>query len=137
MYVYNRIWSNKFNRTLLFSSLMTLWAVFIELYFFFWPQEALQNEFLVSFLYTKVFGAEIFGWIFHTIMWSIAFFFGWMCYTLGKELTRSRSAGVNEYIVAALVLAFFISFMNNLQVAFLFMVVTAGEYLYMYLSLRE
>lgn len=137
MYAYNKIWYNKFNRTLLFSSLMTAWAFFIELYFFFWPKETLQKEFLINILYIKIFHATIFGWIFHTIVWSIFFFFGWITYTLIKELSRSESANITEFAIGAFVFALFISFMNNIQVAFLFLIFTAGEWIYMYLSLRD
>lgn len=138
MYVYDKVWSNKFNRTMIFSSLMTLWAVFIELFYFFWPKETLQNEFLLNFVYIKTFDVEIVGIIFHTIIWSIAFFFGWLIYTLSKEMSRSRSAGANEYILSAFVVSLFIAFMNeSVIIAFLFLVVVAGEYLYMYLSLRD
>lgn len=137
MYVYDRIWSNKFNRTMLFSSLMTAWAFFIELYFFFWPKETLQNEFLINILYIKIFNAEIFGWLFHTIVWSVFFFFGWITYTLVKELSRSEAANVTEFAIGAFVFSLFISFMNNMQVAVLFLLFTSGEWLYMYLSLRD
>ena len=137
MFVYNRIWSNKFNRTMLFSSLMSAWAFFIELYFFFWPKETLKNEFMISILYIQIFHAEVLGWLFHTIIWSIFFFFGWIVYALIKELSRSGAANMSEFIIGAIVFSVFIAFMNNVQIAVLFLLFAAGEYLYMYLSLRD
>ena len=137
MYVYNKIWYNKFNRTLLFSFLMTAWAFFIELYFFFWPKETLSKEFLLNILYIKIFDAEVFGWVFHTIIWSVFFFFGWITYSLIKELSRSDAPNVTEFAVGAFVFSLFIAFMNNVQVAFLFLLFTAGEWLYMYFSLKD
>lgn len=137
MYAYNKIWNNKFNRTLLFSSLMTAWAFFIELYFFFWPQATLKKEFLINILYIQIFHATVIGWIFHTIIWSIFFFFGWITYTLIKELSRSESANITEFAIGAVVFAIFISYLNSVQVASLFLIFTAGEWIYMYLSLRD
>ena len=116
---------------------MPAWAFFIEHYFFLWPKETLQKEFLINILYIKIFHAEVISWIFHTIIWSIFFFFGWIVYTLIKELSRSESPNVTEYAIGAFVFSMFISFMNNVQVAFLFLLFTAGEWVYMYFSLRD
>jgi hypothetical protein len=137
MYVYGKVWSNKFNRTLLFSSLMTFWALFIELFFLFWPRDTLENEFLINILFFDLFGVEIFGWIFHTIIWSVFFFFLWMTYSLIKELSRSRPANISEFIITVLIIALFVSFINNIQIATLFLLFTAGEFFYMYLSLKD
>lgn len=142
MYVYDKVWSNKFNRTLLFSSLMTVWAFFIEAFFFFWKQDpssldTLKNGFPFSILYIQIFHAAVFGWIFHTIIWSIFFFFGWIVYTLIKELSRSDAPNVQEYAIGAFVFALFIAYMNNIQIATLFIVAVSLEWLYMYLSLRD
>ena len=137
MYVYEKVWNNKINRTLIFSFLMTFWALFIELYFFFWPKETLQNEFPVNLLYTNILGVEIFSIIFHTVIWAICFFFGWIFYTLVKQLSRSKAPDALEYGISAFVLSIFIAFMNNIPVAFLFLVVITGEFAYMYFSLRD
>lgn len=137
MYVYDKLWYNKYNRTMIFSFLMTCWAFFIELYFFFWPSETLQKEFIIGLLYTKIFNVEIFSIIFHAIIWSICFFFGWIFYAFVKELSRSKSPDALEYGIAGFVLSIFIAYMNNIPVALLFLVVISGEFAYMYLSLRS
>ena len=137
MFVYGKVWNNKFNRTMIFSFLMTLWSFFIELYFFFWPKETLEKEFLIDLLYIKILHVQVFLIIFHTIIWSICFFFGWIFYTLVKELSRSKAPDAMEYGIAGIVISIFIAFMNSVPVALLFLVVITGEFAYMYLSVRD
>lgn len=137
MYVYNKVWYNKFNRTIIFSFLMTAWAFFIELYFFFWPKETLEKEFLINLLYIKILHLQPLIIIFHTIIWSICFFFGWIFYTLVKELGRYKAPDALEYGIIGFVISVFIAFMNSIPVAFLFLVVITGEFFYMFLSLRD
>lgn len=142
MYVYDKVWSNKFNRTLLFSSLMVAWSFFIEAYFYFWSnsistKETLKHGFF-SILYIQIFHAEVFGWLFHTIIWSIFFFFGWIVYASVKELSRSDAPNVTEFAIGAFVFAVFIAYLNDsVQIATLFIIACSIIWIYMYLSLKD
>ena len=137
MYVYDRIWQNKFNRTIIFSTLMTFWTLFIELYILFWPVESVKENILLGFLYTDIFGFTPLVDVFHSIVWALCFFFGWITYTLIKEISRSQAASINEFIIAVIFLSFFIIFINNITVTVLFLILVIGEFSYMYYSLKE
>lgn len=137
MFIYERVWSNKFNRSFIFSILMAFWAFFIELYFLFWPSDLIKENALLSWLYMDMFGFTFLLDVFHIIVWGICFFFTWLSYAAFKEYSNSGTANISEFVILLTIFAFFVLFLNNIFIATLFTVISAGEFYYMYLALSE
>lgn len=116
---------------------MAFWAFFIELYFLFWPSDLIKENALLSWLYMDMFGFTFLLDVFHIIVWGICFFFTWLSYAAFKEYSNSGTANISEFVILLTIFAFFVLFLNNIFIATLFTVISAGEFYYMYLALSE
>ena len=137
MFIHNRIWQNKINRTLIFSIFVVIWTLLIEFYFLFWPMELIKENVFVSWLYFDFFGYTFLLDLFHTVIWGISFFFTWLAYTIFKDISNSGEATVSEFIYILAIFTFFIIFLNNIFIAGLFLLVGFSEFFYMYFALSN
>lgn len=137
MYIHSKIWQEKLNRTLIFSILMVFWTFFIELYFLFFPEAVIKENAILSWLYFDLFGFPILLTLFHTLIWGVCFFFTWFIYTIFKDKSNSGQATVLEFFYVLGIFSFFIVFLNNVIIAFLFIIFSLGEFAYLYLALAD
>ena len=137
MKVYNYVWANSTNRTLIFSFLMIIWSILIELYFIFYPLDLIKENIFLGWLYTDVFGFTPFLDVFHLIIWGIAFFFTWIVYGIVKEIIGLPLANVTEYIVFVFGYGVFVTIFNGIGDGILFVGVCFIEFLYFFMALRE
>ena len=135
--LYKSIWENQINRTLIFSFLMVVWTLLIELYLIFFPRDLIQENIFLGWVYTEVFGFQLFLDGFHLVIWGICFFFTWMTYVTVKEASRLPPASTSEYIILVLVFLVFVTIFTDLFIGILFLVIAFLEFAYMYLSVRS
>lgn len=137
MKIYNSVWENSVNRTIIFSFLMVIWTLLIELYFIFFPEEMIKENLFLGWIYTDFFGFQILLEVFHILIWGLCFFFTWITYVTIKEASRLPSATTSEYIVLVLVFLVFVVIFTNMIIGLLFLAFTALEFGYMYLSIAK
>jgi hypothetical protein len=137
MKLYKSVWENQINRTLIFSFLMVIWTLLIELYIIFFPRELVQENIFLGWLYTDLFGFQFLLDGFHLVIWGICFFFTWITYVTVKEASRLPSATTTEYIIFALVFLVFVTIFTNVFIGLLFLIITFLEFSYMYLSISD
>jgi hypothetical protein len=137
MRIYNTLWENQINRTIIFSFLMVIWTLLIELYVIFFPIEVIKENLFLGWIYTDVFGFEFLLDAFHLVIWGICFFFTWITYVTVKEASKLPSATTSEFIILAFVYLVFVMIFTNMFIGILFLVITFLEYSYMYLSIGK
>ena len=144
--IYNSIWGNEINRSIIFSFLVTSWCILIQLYFLFWPISSIKNNIFLGWMYIGIFGHEILVDIFLAIIWGICFFFTWMTYSYLKESLRMGQSDLNEYILFIIIFEIFIAILNfgerkSFPTVFIFATVfflmTLVELVYMYITLTR
>lgn len=137
MKIYNMLWENQINRTIIFSFLMVIWTLLIELYVIFFPVELIKENIFLGWIYTDVFGFQFLLDGFHLVIWGICFFFTWITYVTMKEATNLPSAKTSEFIILVLVFLVFVIIFTNMFIGILFVVITFLEFSYMYLSIGK
>lgn len=148
MKVYESLWDNLTNRTMIINVLVIFWTLIIEMYFLFWSVEQIKENIFVSWLYFEPFNGISFSVIdlngvtpllglFHLIIWGVCFFFTFITYSIAKEVTRSGEANITEYGIMVIVFAFFIMIVNGWPIGLGFVILAILEFLYLYLSLRN
>ena len=144
--IYNSIWGNEVNRSIIFSFLMTTWCILIQLYFLFWPISSIQANLFTGWLYISIFGHQILLDIFLVIIWGICFFFTWVIYTYFKESLRMGQSNLNEYLIFIVIFEIFITILNFGErksfptiaiFATVFFLITLIELVYMYITLTK
>ncbi|MHA1992348.1 MAG: hypothetical protein ACW981_12910 [Candidatus Hodarchaeales archaeon] len=137
MRIYSTLWENQINRTIIFSFLMVIWTLLIELYVIFFPVEVIKENLFIGWIYTDVLGFEFLLDAFHLVIWGICFFFTWITYVTAKEASRLPSATTSEFIILALVYFVFVMIFTNMFIGILFLVITFLEFSYLYLSIGK
>lgn len=137
MKVYKSIWENQINRTLIFSFLMIIWSLLIELYLIFFPVDVIKENIFLGWLYTDIFGFQLLLDAFHLLIWGLCFFFTWITYVTIKEASRLPSANVTEYIILGLVFLVFVVIFTNMFIGMMFLLIAFLEFSYLYFSVAN
>jgi hypothetical protein len=147
--LYERLWENKRNRTLIFSTTIMLLFTFIELYFIMFPEEEIRKYFDLLYLPIEILGVTVtpFLDVLHVILWTIIFFFFIIMYGFGKEaLTGQRMAVMDLIVIGVIFTVLVLLIMGKYTVElpiypFLITALYVGiitlVFLYMFLTLKE
>ena len=137
MRIYKSIWENQINRTLIFSFLMIIWTLLIELYLIFFPVDVIKENIFLRWIYTDVFGFQLLLDGFHLFIWGLCFFFTWITYVTIKEASKFPSASVSEFIIFALVFLVFVVIFTNMFIGIMFLLIAFLEFIYLYFSVAN
>ncbi|MFW9990495.1 MAG: hypothetical protein ACFFD4_00405 [Candidatus Odinarchaeota archaeon] len=147
--LYERLWENKKNRTVIFSTTLMLLFLFIELYFLMFPEQEIRKLFDVLYLPLEIQGVTTTPLldVLHVILWVIIFFFFIITYGFAKEsITGLRMSVIDVTVSGAIFAVIVLLIMGKYTVvlpiyAFLITALYAGIialiFLYMFISLRE
>ncbi len=137
MKVYKSIWENQINRTLIFSFLMVIWSLLIELYLIFFPADVIKENIFLGWLYTDILGFQLLLDAFHLVIWGLCFFFTWITYVTIKEASKLPSANVSEYIILGFVFLVFVVIFTNIFIGVMFLIIAFLEFSYLYFSVAR